>query len=338
MPLPDERKLLKRACDWDNQEQAIAFVLQTWGSSPRPVGSLMLINALGEFEGSVSGGCVENMVISESSDVIQSGTPKRLTYGVSDESAWEVGLPCGGTIEVLILKVPDSQFSNLLLNHMPVTLAADITNGNIGLCTESVWLGSLDLQPELQELSLAALESGRTHIETIGKKQIFLRPFARPWRLMIVGAVHIAQQLAAIAQDTEFDVIIIDPRRSYATDGRFPSVQLVHDWPDTALLSLSLDHRSAVVTLSHDPKIDDPALDAALRSRAFYIGALGSQRNHQGRLKRLQSTHKNSAELARIRSPVGLDIGGNQPNEIAISILAEIIAVRNGKSLDVISH
>jgi len=276
---------------------------------------------------------VENAVIDEATEVISSGVPKRLSYGVSDESAWEVGLPCGGTIEILLLRTTGSEFSQVLLDTTPVTLVAKTDTGEIGLCTESVWSGALPEHEVLREISLQLLKSGESRLEIIGQDEYFLRPFTRPWRLVVVGAAHIAQPLATMANDAGFDVTIIDPRRGYATETRFPSMNLVHEWPDTALPNLSLDRHSAVITLSHDPKIDDPALIAALDSPAFYIGALGSQRNHKKRLERLATGGSVASELARIRGPVGLDIGGNQPNEIAISILAEIIAVRNGKPL-----
>ena len=333
MSLTDERTILERITSWSDRVQALAFVLQTWGSAPRPVGSLLAISATGAFEGSVSGGCVENAVIDEATEVISSGAPKRLSYGVSDESAWEVGLPCGGTIEILLLRTTGSEFSQVLLDTTPVTLVAKTDTGEIGLCTESFWSGALPEHEVLREISLQLLMSGESRLEIIGQDEYFLRPFTRPWRLVVVGAAHIAQPLATMANDAGFDVTIIDPRRGYATETRFPSMNLVHEWPDTALPNLSLDRRSAVITLSHDPKIDDPALTAALDSPAFYIGALGSQRNHKKRLKRLATGGSVASELARIRGPVGLDIGGNQPNEIAISILAEIIAVRNGKPL-----
>ena len=338
MSLPDERALLERIASWPDREQALAFVLQTWGSSPRPVGSLLAISASGDFEGSVSGGCVENAVIDEAADVMRSGIPKRLSYGVSDESAWEIGLPCGGTIEVLVLKAAGPAFGQTLLDATPVTLVARTDTGEIGLCTASSWSGPLPTNDALREISLKLLRSGESRLEVLGRNEYFLRPFTRPWRLIVVGAAHIAQPLAAMARDAGFDVAIIDPRRGYATERRFPAVDLVHEWPDTALPDLALDERSAVITLSHDPKIDDPALNAALDSPAFYIGALGSRRNHKHRLERLAAGGREATELTRIRGPVGLDIGGNHPNEIAISILAEIIAVRNGKSLGAITN
>ena len=333
MSLTDERSILERIASWSDRAQACAFVLQTWGSSPRPVGSLLAISTTRAFEGSVSGGCVENAVIDEAAEVIRTGVPKRLSYGVSDESAWEVGLPCGGTIEILLLRTTGSEFNQVLLDATPVTLITKTDTGEIGLSTEAFWSGTLPAHEMLREISLQLLKSGESRLETIGQDEYFLRPFTRPWRLVEVGAAHTAQPLATMANDAGFDVTIIDPRRGYATETRFPSVNLVHEWPDTALPDLSLDGRSAVITLSHDPKIDDPALTAALDSPAFYIGALGSQKNHKKRLERLATGGYRAEELARIRGPVGLDIGGNHPNEIAISILAEIIAVRNGKPL-----
>ena len=226
-----------------------------------------------------------------------------------------------------------AEFNQVLLDATPVTLVARTDTGEIGLCTESFWSGALPAHETLREISLQLLKSGESRLETIGQYEYFLRPFTRPWRLVVVGAAQIAQPLVTMANDAGFDVTIIDPRRGYATETRFPSVNLVHEWPDTALPDLLLDGRSAVITLSHDPKIDDPALAAALASPAFYIGALGSQRNHKKRLERLAIEGFEAAKLARIRGPVGLDIGGIHPNEIAVSILAEIIAVKNGKPL-----
>ena len=331
--MSDERALLKRIASWpdDGRDLALAFVLRTWGSSPRPVGSLLAVSISGAFEGSVSGGCVENAVIEEAGDVIRTGISKRLSYGVSNELAWDLDLPCGGTIEILLIRAPHPAIAKQLLTSFPVTLITNIDSGEVALCSQSFWSGNLSSNAALRKISLEALASGESQLETQGSIEYFLRPFSQPWRLIIIGAVHIAQPLAAMAQNAGFEVTIIEPRINYATQARFEDIKLVHDWPDSALSNLATDERCAIVTLSHDPKIDDLALITALDSPACYIGALGSIRNHQVRLKRLVEGASKGADLTRIRGPIGLDIGGNLPSEIAISILAEIIATRHGK-------
>ena len=332
MSLNDERRLIERISRWPDGEKALAFVLKTWGSSPLPVGSMLVISSSGEFEGSLSGGCVENVVIDEAAEVIRSGIPKRLIYGVSDDQAWDIGLPCGGTIEVLVLKSSEPDFLHILGDTIPVTLVTNIVTGEMSFCTVSRWFGAIPRNNVLWERATEFSKNGAAGSSVVDQVEYFIRPFALPWHLFVIGAVHIAQPLSAIADGAGFNVTIIDPRRGYATPSRFPSVNLVTGWPETVLQELGLDSHSAVVTLSHDSKIDDEALASAINSPAFYIGALGSQKNHQKRIERLKGRGLDVAELSRIRGPVGLDIGARNSNEIAISILAEIIATRNGKT------
>ncbi len=331
MALNNDLPLIKRVGCWPNCEKALAFVLKTWGSSPRPVGSMMTIDNSGNFEGSLSGGCVENAVIQEADEVMHSGTPKRLSYGISDDKAWAVGLPCGGTIEILILKVTESDLDQLVEIKAPITLWANTVTGQIGFCTESKWLSMSPPNKKLWEHAKEAYQFGESTIVNIQDIEYFIRPFVLPWRLILIGAVHIAQPLSKIAAFAGFDVTIIDPRPRYANTDRFPNTRLFTEWPDTALNSLKLDYQSAVVTLSHDLKIDDEALEIAVNSPAFYIGALGSRYNHSKRIRRLSDKGHNKSKLDRIHGPVGIDIGGNDPGEIAISILAQIISIRSKK-------
>ena len=331
MTLNNEVPLIERISRWPNCEKALAFVLKTWGSSPRPVGSMMAINDSGKFEGSLSGGCVENSVIQEANEVIRSSIPKRLSYGISDDEAWAVGLPCGGIIEVLIVKVNKSDLEKLAGDMIPITLLANTVTGGIGFCTETKWLSTSPPNQKLWEHAKEVSKISKSTIVTVEDIEYFIRPFILPWRLILIGAVHIAQPLSTIATAAGFDVTIIDPRTNYANTDRFPNVKLLAKWPDTALNSLQLDYQSAVVTLSHDLKIDDEALEIAVKSPAFYIGALGSQHNHSNRIRRLSKKGHDINELHRIHGPVGLDIGGNDPSDIAVSILAQIICERNGQ-------
>jgi xanthine dehydrogenase accessory factor len=337
MSLNDERLLIERISRWPNCEKAFAFVLKTWGSSPLPAGSMLAISDSGKFEGSLSGGCVENSVIEESAEVIRSGVPKRLSYGVSDDQAWDIGLPCGGFIEILILKPNEPEFSQVLNDTTSFTLMANLTTGKIGFCTASRWFGALPRNNMLWEHAKELSKNGKSGSIVVEQIEYFVRPFTLPWHLFLVGAVHIAQLLSTIADTVGFNVTIIDPRHSYATKARFPSMNLLKKWPETALQELVLDSQSAVVTLSHDAKIDDEALTVAINSPVFYIGALGSQKNHRKRIERLKNQGLDCAELKRIRGPVGLNIGSRTSNEIAISILSEIIATRNGKTYSVTS-
>ena len=292
--------LFRTALAWrrEGHSVAIATVTSTWGSAPRRQGAHLIIRQDGMFEGSVSGGCVEGEVIAEAASVIEADTPKRLSYGVADAKAWEVGLACGGEIEVLLQPMSARGFP-----------------------------------PKLAEEVLAAHEAGRTlvlHTDTSGvtehkqKAESFARAYPPPLELLLVGAVHISQTLAPLAGLIGYRVKIVDPRGSFAADARFAGVQVDQRWPDEALAEWRPGPASAVVTLTHDPKLDDPALEAALRSDAFYIAALGSRRTHAARLERLTERGFSQADLARIHGPAGLAIGAANPAEIALSVAAEM--------------
>ena len=332
--MADDRDILSHIDEWASAGHniALAFVLKTWGSAPRPVGSLLAICDNGEFQGSVSGGCVENAVIEEAQTIMRTGVPRTLSYGVADETAWELGLPCGGTIEVLVLKVSDQALIQRLAQPEPTVFIANALTGLSAVFGEDEWQGTLPQDPILVETTLPLLTSGEVMITDYSGEALLLRPFTHPYRLIIVGAVHIAQSLAEMASLTGFEVMIIDPRQGYATAERFPNTELVLEWPDTALTRLKPNARTAIVTLSHDVKLDDPALQTSLASSAFYIGALGSRRNHAKRLERLTDQGFTETSLARIQAPIGLDLGGNSPGEIALSVMAAITAARYDKS------
>jgi xanthine dehydrogenase accessory factor len=299
---------------------ALAFVMQTWGSSPRPVGSVMVVRDDMTVEGSVSGGCVEGAVIDAASDSLSTGTGQRLDFGVADAAAWEVGLSCGGQIAVLVTPV---SAQGLPADDLG-TLVDDMTARRPGTVRFDARTGALVTATG----SDAAAVTGLSDDESC-----FTFHHQPPRRLIVVGGVHITQFLAPMACQAGYDVVVIDPRAVFSTEDRFPGITCMTAWPDEVLDDMRPDSRTAVVTLTHDPKIDDPGLLAALASEAFYIGCLGSRRTHAARCERLREAGFDDGDLARINGPVGLDIGARTPAEIAVSILAQMIAVeRQGEA------
>jgi len=322
---------------------ALATVARTWGSSPRPAGSKLAVSDAAEFVGSVSGGCIEGAVIQEALEIMASGGSRVLAFGVSDETAWEVGLACGGKIEVLVEAVvapgratggvPRALLVELLAarrDRRQVVLATPLTGGAhrlipVGPDGQSVAATAV---PEAQVAEVARRDEAQV-VDAAGGA-VLLEPHLAPLRLVIVGAVHVAQPLAEMAGLAGFAVTIVDPRRAFATAARFPGQALIVAWPDAAIAELAPDARTAVVTLTHDPKLDDPALIAALASPAFYVGCLGSSKTHAARRTRLGEGGVTAAALDRLHGPVGLAIGARTPAEIAVSILGEIVAALRG--------
>ncbi|HEX4418469.1 MAG TPA: XdhC/CoxI family protein [Kofleriaceae bacterium] len=315
---------------------ALATVARTWGSSPRPAGSKLAVNDVTEFVGSVSGGCIEGAVIQEALEVMATGVSRMVEFGVSDEVAWEVGLACGGNVQVFVEAVTPEIGRGITRQTLESMLEARRAKRPVVLVTP------LDGTPHRlipvpapsdEPLAAAVAEVARLDqaevIESASGARL-LEPQLAPLRLVIVGAVHVAQPLAEMARLAGFAVTIVDPRRAFATATRFPGQTLVVTWPDAAVTELAPDARTAVVTLTHDPKLDDPALIAALRTPAFYVGCLGSQKTHAARRVRLAEHGVGNSALDRLNGPVGLKIGARTPAEIAISILAEIVAALRG--------
>ena len=296
---------------------ALATVVETWGSAPRQVGSQLAISGTGEIAGSVSGGCVEGAVVAEALDAIPAGRSVLLEYGVSDGDAFAVGLACGGTIRVLVEPVggamPEAVLGDLVAARAAREPVAYVTTLEAGT-------GRLERGGFAERFRM-----DRSGVEEDGHS--FVAIHNPPLRMLIIGAVHIAQALVPMARIAGYDPVLIDPRESFASAQRFPGETLIHDWPDDGVRGLGLDARTALVLLTHDPKLDDPALEAALRSEVFYIGALGSKRTHAARVGRLRDAGFGDAEIGRIHGPVGLDIGAVGPAEIAVSILAEMTRV-----------
>ncbi len=311
--------LPKLALDWHRagHRVALATVVQTWGSAPRPVGSQLLIDADGAMEGSVSGGCVEGAVIVEAMDAIEDGTSRLLEFGVSDDEAFAVGLACGGEIKVLVEPVGGAMPVGILEELVARRAASEPVAYVTGLGGGTTRLAGVDEFPDRFRMDQSGiLEDGET----------FVGIHNPPLRMVVVGAVHIAQHLIPMAQACGYAVTLIDPRPAFGSAARFPDVTIADDWPDEALAALKPDARTAIVTLTHDPKLDDPAIRTALGSDVFYIGCLGSTRTHAKRVARLVEAGFAPEQIARLHAPVGLDIGGRQPAEIAVSIMAEVIA------------
>ncbi len=333
-PAESTQDIFETAARWraEGKGVALASVVNTWGSSPRPVGSYLVADDSGHFLGSVSGGCVEGAVIGETRAAIKDRKPRLLSFGITNEQAWEVGLACGGKVEIFVSALDGGQPSvgsvlEAARAKQPVVLVTDLVSGEQAMVGESGATGALALSGPVRGAAAQALASERSATFEEAGRRYFINVLSPPRRLAVVGAVHIAQQLVPMAAMAGYDVTVIDPRGSFASEARFPGVKLVDEWPDAALATFAPDRRSAVVTLTHDPKLDDPALAAALRSRCFFIGALGSRKTHASRLSRLKERGFGDADLARIHGPVGLAIGAVSPAEIAISILAQMTAM-----------
>jgi xanthine dehydrogenase accessory factor len=329
--------IIGSAGEWLKEDEAVALatVVHTWGSAPVPVGGQMLVGKDGKFLGSVSGGCVEAEVIAQAEDVLVSGAQKTLEFGIADETAWKVGLPCGGSIEVYLerFKSQSGQRDDLARilesrrQRRGVVIATMLRTG------ERVVVTDAEEPPagEIGEHIRAAFANGQSRrLETVAGP-LFVHALLPPPRLVIIGATHIGQVLAELAPLAGFDVDVIDPRETFASAARFPGRKIIVEWPGSALARLGMDRYTALVALAHVGNIDDEALEAALKSDSFYIGALGSRRSHEKRLARLKARGIGDETLRRIHGPIGLDIGAVTPPEIAISIVAELVSRRRAK-------
>lgn len=317
------------ALDWHRQGKraALATVVETWGSAPRQSGSQLAISGDGDIMGSVSGGCVEGAVVTEALAALEDGVPRLLTFGVSDETAFAVGLACGGTIRILVEPI-GAATPALPLPVLEAVVAARSARQAVALAVNLTDWSRQVLSPGLDAAADARFRMDRSGPEEDGR---FIAIHNPPLRLVIVGAVHIAQSLVTIARTCGYDPTIIDPRSAFGSAARFPGETLIEDWPDEALEALAPDARTAIVTLTHDPKLDDPAIRYALGSPVFYLGCLGSTKTHAKRQERLRAAGFSEADIARIHAPVGLDIGAKTPAEIAVSVMAQIThALRKG--------
>ncbi|MBU2963239.1 XdhC family protein [Citreicella sp. C3M06] len=319
MTTTDVDNIPETALAWhrDGRRAALATVIETWGSAPRRVGAQLAISGRGEIEGSVSGGCVEGAVIVEALEALEDGAARELEFGVSDDDAFAVGLACGGTIRVLVEPIGSA---------LPEAILADLCAARAARQPAAY---VVDLATAARRLDTSGHET-RFRMDRSGFEdgsRIFVAIHNPPLKLIVVGAVHIAQALVPMARLAGYAPAIVDPRETFGASSRFPGETVLNDWPDEAVEKLGLDGRTALVLLTHDPKLDDPALTLALASDCFYIGALGSTRTHAKRVARLHEAGFSEAQIARIHGPVGLDIGAAGPSEIAVSILAEMTRV-----------
>lgn len=306
-------QVIRSARDWvaAGHRVVLATVIRTWGSAPRPIGALTAIRGDGMVVGSVSGGCVEDdMILRVKEGRLAENTPVTTQYGVSAEEAQRFGLPCGGTLELVLEPLtPASSLDDLLARierHELVLRRLDMKTGRAST-GPAKWQDQLTFD-------------GAT-LQTV---------YGPRWRLLIIGAGQLSTYLAQMAQALDYQVTICDPREEYSTTFDVPGVDLRRGMPDDVVTEMNLDGHSAVVTLTHDPKLDDMALLEALKSPAFYIGAIGSRKNNEARRKRLAEFDLSQEEIARLHGPVGLKIGSKTPPEIAVAILAEMTAIRNG--------
>ncbi|HEX9755415.1 MAG TPA: XdhC/CoxI family protein [Gemmatimonadales bacterium] len=307
-----------------------AVVTSVWGSAPRPEGATMLATADGRMAGSVSGGCVETAVVMAIQECLATGDRRLLEFSVTHERAWEVGLACGGTIRVFV--EPEVRADVLEAARSRSDAAAtSVIAGPLPLGRPPL---SLDgVLEKAQSEALAAGESRTAQVPTAdGEASVFIEVFPRRPTLLLIGAVHVAEALVRLAGPLGYHTVVADGREALLTRERFPEAdQLILGWPDEAFRRVTVDAATSVCVLSHDPKFDDPALRLALRSPAAYVGAIGSGKTQAARRERLRAEGFGEAELAKLHGPIGLDLGGRSPAEIALAILAEITAVRHGR-------
>jgi xanthine dehydrogenase accessory factor len=340
-----------------------AVVLRTFGSSPRREGAVLLVAADGRMIGSVSGGCVEAAVAAEVLEARRTGRSRVIRYGITDEQAWGVGLACGGTIDVLvepsvpaavlraarapldsnyrggavaILRLPANAKEGSDTREPPTSpldLATFVSAGDLGLPPGAGPGRAGPLEPELLTAAGAALESGRSQVVEAADGSVFIEAFPPRPRLVVVGATEVARHLVGFARELGYATIVIDPRSAFAAPDRFPDVEaLIDDWPEEAFAAVDVGLLDAVAVLSHDPKLDEPAIVEAFRRGVRYVGAIGSRKTQAERRDRLLAAGVPQDDVARLRAPIGLDLGGREPSETALAIMAEIVAARWGGS------
>jgi xanthine dehydrogenase accessory factor len=320
----------------DDAPIALATVIETWGSAPRKVGAKMAVRPDGAMAGSVSGGCVEGAVVEAANETLAGGRPQLLEFGVADETAWEVGLACGGHIKVWVEPLDTAVYPfirQLITNEQAgacVTILAgpaELVGRKMAFDADGRSVGNLGVK-ELEDASRTAVQKLNLaqRVQLSEEVEAFVDVYRPAPTLVMVGGVHIAVALTSIAKALGYRTIVVDPRRAFGSQARFPHVdELIQAWPEQAFLQIEVTGDTAVALLTHDPKIDDPALHIVLKSNAFYIGALGSNKTHAKRKQRLSDHGFDAATIDRIHGPIGLDIGADNPEEIALSVMAEIV-------------
>ena len=338
------KDLLPLIESWQAQGEqvAVATVIRVAGSAPRPVGARMIVSSAGRMAGSVSGGCVETTVYGEMMDLLGGGPPRVLRFGITDDMIWNVGLACGGTIDILVQSLEPALVAAFRLaveRDQAVGLATIVKGsgavGEIALVGTDGWI----LGPNDPRI-VAAMQQRLADRQEVGvvlavddQTEVFFELFQPPPSLYIMGGVHVAIPLTRFAKELGFRVVVVDPRSKFANRERFPEAdEVLVEWPDEALRHLPVGEATYIVLLTHDPKIDEPSLAAALKSGAAYIGAIGSRKTHADRFERMAKWGVTAEDLQRVYAPIGLDLGGHTPEETALSIMAEVVAVKNGRS------
>lgn len=341
------RDVMDKIDGWlaEGQDVMLATVVEVWGSAPRPLGSHLAYGSNGGIAGSVSGGCVEGAVIEEGQILLESGESRLLSFGVEDELAWNVGLSCGGRIEVFCERLDPGFYGEIrteLENERLAALATVIAGPRLGrrlllrdggAASGGLGTPALDaLAGRLFAEQKLSFEARREALEADGERhELFLEVLPPRPELVVVGAVHVAIPLVAIANLLGFRTVVVDPRTAFATRERFRHAdELLHEWPDEALRHVGIHRNSFVALLSHDPKLDLPAARVALAGKARYVGALGSKKTHQKRVAQLREAGVPEEQIARLHNPIGLDLGGRRAQEIAVAVIAEIVAVSHG--------
>lgn len=334
------RDILPDVDRWLVEEKriAIATVVQTWGSAPRRAGSKLAIASDGQFSGSVSGGCVESAVIEAALESIKTDRPQLLHFGVADETAWEVGLACGGSIEIFVKPLDLDFFTSVRAawieekNAVHVTVirgSEHILGRELIVHEDGTVIGTIGdhRQHKVLELVPEIFRHGESRRMMLDEEtELFLEWISPPPTLIAVGGAHITVALVSLAKTLGFRTVVIDPRGAWGNEGRFPNVdQRIQSWPEKAFPQIKITRSTAIVMLTHDPKLDDPAVKIALNSPAFYVGALGSRSTHAKRRERLSSEGITDEQLSRLHAPIGLDIHASTPEEIALAILAEVV-------------
>jgi xanthine dehydrogenase accessory factor len=327
---------------------AVATVVRVAGSAPRPVGARLVASSGGRMAGSVSGGCVETTVFAELMDVLDGGPPRLLEFGITEDMIWDVGLACGGTIHVYCQALDPAlagAMADLAAAGTPAVLVTLLEDGPATPAGATALVTAAGIVAG--EVPGAAVDAARARLDAYipggevlrlaagddAALQVYVESFLAPPRLLIVGGVHVAIPLTRFAKELGFSVIVTDPREKFANRERFPEADEVWvAWPDEALARLDVDERTYVVLLTHDPKIDEPTLAAALDTNAAYVGAIGSRSTHAERFARMEKWGVTREQLGRVYAPIGLDLGGRTPAETALSIIAEVVAVKNGRS------
>jgi xanthine dehydrogenase accessory factor len=313
---------------------ATATVVKTERSAPRDPGAVLAVSERGEVAGSVTGGCVEPAVYEEARDVLAGGAPRLVSYGIADEDAFEIGLPCGGTVHIFVTVAEQSLVGRVaaaVRDERPLALAVDVSGPSVGAqrIVDPATASDGDIEAAAREV----LKRGESALVTIAERDVFVSSFAPRPRMYVFGAVDHAAAVASIGRFLGYRVSVCDPRAKFATRERFPDVdELAVEWPDRFLAGAPVDERTAIVVLTHDHRFDVPLLEVAVRTPAGYIGAMGAKRTNAERRERLLANGVTEEELARVHAPIGLDIGSRTPEEVAVSVGAELVAVsrKNG--------